>query len=299
MSSQSSIGEKIAELRKKKGFTQADVGVYLNISYQAVSKWERGESFPDFNTLSRLAQLFGVPISYFEDSTPTAVEASAVETPAAPVEAEPLNGEMLGVCKTCGKVVRKGEEGKTAPVLVCKACVEAQKRIAAAKAEAAKREEEKKKKEEEYARLVKLEDARRRRYLSFVVAGIVSGVLAVTFLFVGLTYWGNGLGFFLSSVACSVIFSGFAFTYVSQLFWGGAVVDCTLFGGHVIGTPGIIFDLSLEGLGFLIAVKILFAVLRFTIYILTVLAGVVAAILISPFTFFPALQRVNSGDLGI
>lgn len=297
MSSQSSIGEKIAELRKKKGFTQADVGVYLNISYQAVSKWERGESFPDFNTLSRLAQLFGVPISYFEDSTPTAVEAPAVETPAASVEAEPLNGEMLGVCKTCGKVVRKGEEGKTAPVLVCKTCVEAQKRIAAAKAEAAKREEEKKKKEEEYARLVKLEDARRRRYLSFVVAGIIAGAIASLFVFVGL---GNasskGGGFLAAAVVCGLVFSGFAFTYVSQLFWDGVVVEWTLFGGHVIGTPGIIFDLSLEGLGFLIAVKILFAVLRFTIYILTVLAGVVAAILISPFTFFPALQRVNAGD---
>ena len=67
METNKSIGEKIAELRKEKGCTQADLGSYLNISYQAVSKWERGESCPDFTTMSKLAQYFSVPISYFED----------------------------------------------------------------------------------------------------------------------------------------------------------------------------------------------------------------------------------------
>ena len=297
MSSQSSIGEKIAELRKKKGFTQADLGVYLNISYQAVSKWERGESCPDFNTLSRLAQLFNVSISYFEESTPVTVETAVTEKLA---DVEPLNGEVLGVCKTCGKVVRKGEEGKTTPVLVCKECMEMQKRLAAEKLATAKREEEKKKKQEEHARFVRLDEARKRRNLSFIVAGILGGVLSTIFLLSGLMNWKNeGFGFFLSAFACAVIFGGFTFTYVSQLFWGGAVVDCTLFGGHVIGEPGVIFTLDLDGIAFLIGVKILFAILRFTIYMITLLACVFAAIFISPFTFVPALRRVNSGDLGI
>ena len=67
METNKSIGEKIVELRKVKGCTQADLGAYLNISYQAVSKWERGESCPDFTTMSKLAQYFGVPINYFEE----------------------------------------------------------------------------------------------------------------------------------------------------------------------------------------------------------------------------------------
>ena len=37
-------GEKIAELRKKRGMTQDDLGKAMNVSYQAVSKWERDES---------------------------------------------------------------------------------------------------------------------------------------------------------------------------------------------------------------------------------------------------------------
>lgn len=60
-------GEKISDLRKKRGMTQDDLGKAMNVSYQAVSKWERGESQPDFETMSKIAKLFGVPIGYFEE----------------------------------------------------------------------------------------------------------------------------------------------------------------------------------------------------------------------------------------
>ncbi|EQB87686.1 transcriptional regulator with XRE-family HTH domain [Clostridium punense] len=49
------IGEYIQTLRKKKGITQAQLGDRLNISYQAVSKWERGEALPDTLLLLDLA----------------------------------------------------------------------------------------------------------------------------------------------------------------------------------------------------------------------------------------------------
>ena len=35
------VGNQIANLRKAKGLTQSELGERLNISYQAVSKWER------------------------------------------------------------------------------------------------------------------------------------------------------------------------------------------------------------------------------------------------------------------
>lgn len=324
MTENQKIGEKIATLRKNSGFTQADIGVYLNISYQAVSKWERGESCPDFTTLSRLAKLFNVPISYFEESE----ESAPTETVPAPVKAESADGELVGVCKECGKALRQGEEGTTSPVVLCKQCEEFRKQLEIEKmASILKTEEEKRlaeeqrKKDEERARLKKKREEERareehrkwkeqqayikqsriasRRGLSFKVAGSIAGVIACLFVFVGLGNWTDkGFGFCATAVICGLVFGGFAFTYVSQLFWGGVVVDWTLFGGHVIGTPGIIFDLSLEGLGFLIGMKVIFAILRFTIYIFTMLACVVAAIAVSPFTFWPALQRINSGDFG-
>ena len=41
------IGLKIRELRKKRGITQERLAEYLNISSQAVSKWENGTALPD------------------------------------------------------------------------------------------------------------------------------------------------------------------------------------------------------------------------------------------------------------
>lgn len=38
------VGRQIADLRKVKGLTQSQLGERLNISFQAVSKWERGVS---------------------------------------------------------------------------------------------------------------------------------------------------------------------------------------------------------------------------------------------------------------
>lgn len=49
------VGAYIQELRKRKNITQRDLGERLNISYQAVSKWERGESLPDTALLIDLA----------------------------------------------------------------------------------------------------------------------------------------------------------------------------------------------------------------------------------------------------
>ena len=51
------IGGYIAALRKKAGMTQAELGQRLQISCQAVSKWERGESLPDTGILLELADV--------------------------------------------------------------------------------------------------------------------------------------------------------------------------------------------------------------------------------------------------
>ncbi|MES2130811.1 MAG: pentapeptide repeat-containing protein [Bacteroidota bacterium] len=63
-----SIGNKIAEARKKINLSQAELAQQVSISSQAVGKWERGESMPDIMTLNRLAEIFGVTLNYFSDS---------------------------------------------------------------------------------------------------------------------------------------------------------------------------------------------------------------------------------------
>lgn len=50
-------GAQIAALRKSLGLTQNELGERLNVSFQAVSKWERGEALPDVGLLLDLARV--------------------------------------------------------------------------------------------------------------------------------------------------------------------------------------------------------------------------------------------------
>ncbi len=54
------IGAKIKALRKKRGITQERLAEYLNISAQAVSKWENGTALPDISYVPKLVSFFGV-----------------------------------------------------------------------------------------------------------------------------------------------------------------------------------------------------------------------------------------------
>ncbi|MBU3810943.1 MAG: helix-turn-helix domain-containing protein [Candidatus Niameybacter stercoravium] len=51
------VGTQISKLRKSKGLTQNELGERLNITFQAVSKWERGETLPDTVILVDLANI--------------------------------------------------------------------------------------------------------------------------------------------------------------------------------------------------------------------------------------------------
>lgn len=56
------IGPNIRRLRMQKGITQEQLAEAMNLSCAAVSKWERGETFPDITLLQPLAYFFDVSI---------------------------------------------------------------------------------------------------------------------------------------------------------------------------------------------------------------------------------------------
>ena len=56
------IGNQIATLRKNKNLTQNELGERLGVSFQAVSKWERGETYPDITMLPVIASFFSVTV---------------------------------------------------------------------------------------------------------------------------------------------------------------------------------------------------------------------------------------------
>lgn len=60
---QEKIGKFIAELRKEKNLTQNQLAEKLNITKNAVSKWERGLSLMDISLLKPLSEILGVSVS--------------------------------------------------------------------------------------------------------------------------------------------------------------------------------------------------------------------------------------------
>lgn len=58
------IGTKISFCRKKAGLSQEALATRLNISRQAVSRWETGEAVPDTEKIVQLSRLFQVSTDY-------------------------------------------------------------------------------------------------------------------------------------------------------------------------------------------------------------------------------------------
>ncbi|MBR0537822.1 MAG: helix-turn-helix transcriptional regulator [Clostridia bacterium] len=58
------LADKIIELRKKNGWSQEELAEKLDVSRQAVSKWESAQSVPDMNRILLLSQVFGVSTDY-------------------------------------------------------------------------------------------------------------------------------------------------------------------------------------------------------------------------------------------
>lgn len=56
------IGEKLKKMRRERDLTQEEVASQLGISFQAISKWERGDGYPDITMLPSLANYFGITV---------------------------------------------------------------------------------------------------------------------------------------------------------------------------------------------------------------------------------------------
>ena len=54
------LGERLYELRKQKGLSQEEVADRLGVTRQTVSKWETGQSTPDFDKVLPLCELYEI-----------------------------------------------------------------------------------------------------------------------------------------------------------------------------------------------------------------------------------------------
>lgn len=288
-------GEKITALRKSHKMTQAELGAALNVTFQAVSKWERGESYPDFETLSKISKLFNVPISYFEEET--AVDSvlgataginaatganTATPPPAAEATAAKAPPKMIGMCTVCGKIIHEGEGAQTSPVLMCADCCRAHEEL---RQQSVKQAEQKKKEQ--------VRGTKRIRNRGLIWGAIITAVVGVLLI---ILFSKSGAAALTGVIAFTILF---VYPFTSQLFWDGTVVEVCLCGCKIIGTPGVIFTLDLDGILFLIGVKILFMILKIIVFVICFLFFSFIAMVISPVTFIPGILKLNSGvELG-
>ena len=278
------LGRKLAGYRKLAGFTQQQLGEHLNLSAQAISKWEKDMTEPDLATLRVLAELYKVtvdelldPNSGFQDPT---VEDEADETVAV---------QPIGFCKDCGVMVTEENVGQTQPVVLCKKCVDAREAQAKRAAEEARR----KKLNEDAARERALAAGRSKqkkyRTAAFWVAGIF-GAAWLALMILSLTD-----GFDAGLLAVGLVGAYVVFAFVFCLFYETVVREVVVdWFGKSIQWPGLIFDFDFDGILWLIGMKLLFFVLGLLFGIVTGLIGIALGLICAPFVYPFVMRKVNT-----
>ena len=71
---------RIKELRQSKGLTQAELATKLGVTRQAVSLYEKGQIKPKIETLKKLAEYFGVSVTYIKGETKTEMLTNIINT---------------------------------------------------------------------------------------------------------------------------------------------------------------------------------------------------------------------------
>ena len=284
------LGQTITEYRKKFNLTQKDLGEKLNVSPQAVSKWENGQAEPDASTIKKLCEIFKISTDELLGNTPPADEA-AVTAATAPVAEAPAPQPQIiretvveqkiinGYCEDCKKPVGPGEYvvtggGRTAQHIYCNECNV--KRIHNRCVS-------------EYAEFKR--QNKKSLILGLLIALGVTALFCVLFMVVVKfnPMWATAL------LAVGVFIGWGAFGI--QVFWEDSVVlDIFTFFLKSFSFPGVIFTLDLDGIIFLILVKIggaiICAILSVIFFLLGLLFTPVASVFILPFA---AIKRALEG----
>ena len=91
------LNEKLAALRREQGLSQEDLAGRLEVSRQAVSKWETGASAPDLEKLLALSDLFAVSADYLLCPSPSARRGKAPLPCLRPPHRRPKRGWRFGL----------------------------------------------------------------------------------------------------------------------------------------------------------------------------------------------------------
>jgi len=99
------LAKKIVKHRKSMGWSQEDFAEKMNVSRQAVSRWENGTALPDAQNILQISKLFGVTTDYLlnedyqNDGDIPAVKTAAEETESLYIRKKQLH-LISGICFT-------------------------------------------------------------------------------------------------------------------------------------------------------------------------------------------------------
>ena len=241
-------GKTITALRKQRGMTQAELGSALNVTYQAVSKWENDLSQPSIDVLADICKIFGITMDEF---IKMAGGSQTEETAVTVSNGSALTGEETAaiVREELNKIERQKQQ----------AIIDAQK------------------KEEAKKRAYEAELERQEKVGLRVGFGISLGVAVTLFVLIMLT------GEWLAALV--ILYATFAFgmhlghdCFIEDFFIGSW--------GASINMPGVIFSLDVNGILFFLAYKCLIAPLAsFLIGLVVGIGGTILAILMAMVSF--------------
>ena len=296
---QMSVGAKIREYRSKLNLTQKDLAEKLNVTYQAVSRWEKDEVEPSFDSLTKMSQIFDCSIDdLFGIERPR--KGDDAEEKVKIVEKVVEQGKpILSLCENCNKpiyeqgdlhrfdlTIRNGRTNTTRSCVFCTRCND--QRLAK------EREEEKAKRAEEAAGL------RKKRLRSFVWSGLIAAVL----LAISILVFSGGTKKDIESGAFYLVLSVLAFCFASCCFLDNNFVGdmwLSVAAWGFVKMPGVIFEFSLDGFIIGIVIKIILAILGLLLGLITTLLatilGLAVAIFVYPFAIAKNFRDVKKLEL--
>ena len=240
-------GEKIQHYRKQANLTQQELGELLNLTPQAVSKWEHDLSEPDLTTLSQLAEIFHITTDDLINKDPITIETTTMETKS--IEEESINNNFND-----SEVFIDENELNI----------------------------EKSQETQESTNLDILKLNKRRLLRGLILGSLfaIIGLIFSIFLYNNEAFVDTPQGEKIGLIIAMTLFS---FTFFGDLFTGiGLIHDiiskCASF---TLRAPGVIFSFDLDGFIFLIAIKALFWLIGLIVGILGFIVGLAVAAVVS------------------
>lgn len=297
------LGQKIKKLRIDKGYTQKDLADQLNVTFQTVSKWEGDINEPDLATIRQMAKLFSCSIEYLISEEEQEKEEKN-EQPTIEEKAEDSNENTkiivvhhndLHVCAKCGKEIpeddlvseditkkeRHGKRTRTVSVgqtFYHKECLE-----------------EVKKERERIAyqkRKYRAYSCKKKCFGWGIAAGAVGLIVSLIIFICNRQYVHPALG-----VVYSILIGYGLFAMIYCILSGSYIGDVFLWcATRSIKFPGLIFTWDIDGIVWVIGMKILFMILGFIAGLFTLAFGVVLSAVLGGFSFPFVLKHNIDND---